>query len=36
MLLLKQDTNKKERVDKNIIRLKFEVVNSKKYEVEAI
>ena len=34
--LLQQDTTRKERVDKNVTELDFEVNNSKEYKVEAI
>ena len=36
MLLLEQNTTKKEQVDKNVTKLEFKVGNSKKYKVEAI
>ena len=36
MLLLEQDTTKKEQVDKKITELEFETSNSKKYKMEAI
>ena len=36
MLLLKQNTTRKKRVDKNIIKLNFNIRNSQKYKVKAI
>lgn len=36
VLLLKQDITKKRQVDENIIQLKFEIGNNKKYEVKII
>ena len=36
MSLLKQDTIRKEQVDKKITKLEFEVGNSKEYEVQVI
>ena len=36
MLLLEQDTTKKERVNKKVTELEFEAGNSKKYEIEVI
>ena len=36
MLLLEQDTTKKERVDENVTELEFDAGNNEEYEVEAI
>ena len=36
MLLLEQDTTRKNRIDKNVMELKFDAGNIKKYKVEAI
>ena len=36
MLLLKQNINRKKRVDKKVIKLEFETGNNKKYKVKAI
>ena len=36
VLLLKQDTTKKERVDKRVSELELEAGNSKEYKVEVI
>lgn len=36
MLLLEQNTTRKELVDKNVIRIEFEAGNSKKYKVKVL